>query len=87
MRATHENDQTGIEVIAFIGCFGYCRIFYFYGVSDMKGYEVLLYEDFCKRCKKVKECPWLCMSNDTCFEMTAFEERKENERDEREKTH
>lgn len=53
----------------------------------MKGYEVLLYEEFCKRCKKVKSCPWLCMSNDTCFEMSAFEERKENENDdERKKT-
>ena len=52
----------------------------------MTGYEVLLYEDFCKRCKKVKECPWLCISNDTCFEMVAFEERNENEKHEREKT-
>lgn len=86
MRATHENDQTGIEVIAFAVGLDSCRIFYFYGVSDMKGYEVLLYEDFCKRCKKVKECPWLCISNDTCFEMVAFEERNENEKHEREKT-
>ena len=52
----------------------------------MKGYELALYEKFCKHCKKVVYCPWLCMSNDTCFEMTAFEERKENEKDERKKT-
>ena len=53
----------------------------------MKDYEMPLYEKFCKRCKKLADCAWLCISNDTCFEMTAFEERKENEKDdERKKT-
>ena len=67
-------------------CGGY-RIFYLYGVSSMKDYEMPLYEKFCKRCKKLADCAWLCISNDTCFEMTAFEERKENEKDdERKKT-
>lgn len=47
----------------------------------MKNYELLLYEKFCKRCKSFACCPWLSISNDTCFEMTEFEERKENESD------
>lgn len=45
----------------------------------MKEYEVFLYEKFCKSCKSIAHCPWLCISGGTCFEMTAFEERKENE--------
>lgn len=32
----NENGQAGIEVIAFVGSVGGCRVFYFYGVSDMK---------------------------------------------------
>lgn len=51
----------------------------------MKDYEVLLYEEFCKRCKKFTYCAWQCISNDTCFEMTAFEERKENGKDDERK--
>ena len=51
----------------------------------MKDYEVLLYEEFCKRCKKLTYCAWRCISNDTCFEMTAFEERKENGTDDERK--
>lgn len=47
----------------------------------MKKYEVLLYEEFCKRCKWLSHCPWRCISGDTCFEMTEFEERQENEND------
>ena len=66
---------------------GDSRVLYLYGVSSMKDYEMPLYEKFCKRCKKLADCAWLCISNDTCFEMTALEERKENEKDdERKKT-
>lgn len=53
----------------------------------MKGYEKDLYENYCKRCKSYMRCPWLCFDNTTCFEMTAFEERKGNENeDERKET-
>jgi len=36
LRAKHENGQAVVEVIAFVGCGRVCRVFYFYGVSDMK---------------------------------------------------
>ena len=32
----NENGQAVVEVIAFVGCGRVCRVFYFYGVSDMK---------------------------------------------------
>lgn len=64
---------------------GDSRVLYLYGVSGMKDYEVLLYEEFCKRCKKYTYCAWRCISDDTCFEMTAFEERKENGKDDERK--
>lgn len=47
----------------------------------MKEYEVLLYEEFCKRCKSLAHCPWRCLSGDTCFEMVAFEAYGEMEND------
>lgn len=43
---THENGQTGIEVIAFIGCVGGYRVFYFYGVSDMSEKDTELWNRF-----------------------------------------
>ena len=46
----------------------------------MKRYELELYEKFCRRCKNFFACPWLSISNETCFEMTAYEE-KEDETD------
>lgn len=42
----------------------------------MKEYETALYEEFCKQCKSLKHCPWLNISGDTCFDMTAFEKDK-----------
>ena len=43
----------------------------------MKRYELELYEKFCRRCKNFYACPWLSISNETCFEMTAFKEKKD----------
>lgn len=43
----------------------------------MKDYEVGLYEKYCKHCKNIAHCPWLSISNETCFEMTAYKEKKD----------
>ena len=78
MNENFEEDFEGIVV----GCgFGIDWLFRLYGVSDMKSYEVILSDEFCRRCKNLSHCAWRCISNDTCFEMTGFEERKEDEED------
>ena len=82
-----KKDGNGNEDIktAFVGTvrnrcnFAY-RVFCLYGETGMKKYEVELYEKFCRRCKNFFACPWLSISNETCFEMTAYEE-KEDETD------
>lgn len=45
----------------------------------MKEIEKAFYEKYCLRCKYFQRCPWLCLSNDTCLELTKFEDRKEAE--------
>ena len=48
----------------------------------MKDYELPFYLHYCmRRCKSFEHCPWLCISGETCLELTEFEERKENEND------
>lgn len=44
----------------------------------MKDFEIPFYENYCKRCECFARCLWLHISNDTCLEMTAFKEKKEN---------
>lgn len=63
-----------------VGLGGY-RLFYIYGGAIMKQYEISFYENYCKRCKSLAHCPWRNISDDTCLEMTGFEEREENEKD------
>lgn len=75
----NENFEADFEGIVVGRSFSIDRVFCLYGVSGMKSYEVILSEEFCRRCKNLSHCAWRCISNDTCFEMTGFEERKEDE--------
>ena len=75
----NENGKTDFEGIVIGRGFGICWLFHLYGVSDMKSFEVILSEEFCRCCKNLSHCAWRCISNVTCFEMTGFEERKEDE--------
>ena len=75
----NENFEADFEGIVVGRSFGIDWLFRLYGVSDMKSYEVILSDEFCRRCKNLSHCVWRCISNDTCFEMTGFEERKEDE--------
>ena len=77
----NENFEADFEGIVVGRSFGIDWLFRLYGVSDMKSYEVILSDEFCRRCKHLWHCAWRCISNDTCFEMTGFEKRKEDEKD------
>lgn len=42
----------------------------------MKDIELAFYENYCKKCKSEPHCPWLCISGDTCLELTQFEAKE-----------
>ncbi len=61
---THENLEKDSIRCARLNNSNDYRLFYIYGGTAMKDYEIPFYENYCKR----------CISGDTCLELTEFEE-------------